>query len=57
MGIETYFQKYSYKNTELKDFIAEFCAAVTKLGKCKEEDFLAWTDSWLKTPGCNEIEL
>ena len=47
LAIKTYFEKYSYKNTELKDFIAEFSAAVTKLGKGKEVEFLAWTDSWL----------
>ena len=57
LGIKTYFEKYSYKNTELKDFIAELKAAVVKLGRNKDLDFDAWTDSWLKTPGCNELEL
>ena len=57
LGIKTYFEKYSYKNTELKDFIQELQAAVTKLGKSKDVDFTAWTDTWLKTPGCNEFEL
>ena len=38
-GIKTYFQKYSYKNTELKDFIAELSAAATKLGLDKELNF------------------
>ena len=56
-GIKTYFEKYSYKNTELKDFIAELGAAVTKLGLDKEVNFEQWTDAWLKTPGCNEIEI
>jgi len=32
-GIKTYFKKYSYKNTELKDFIAELDDAVTRVGK------------------------
>ena len=56
-GIRTYFKKYSYKNTELQDFISELSAAVTKLGNNKEFDFNAWSNQWLKTPGCNEIEL
>ena len=47
LAIETYFKKYSYKNTELKDFIAEFSAAAEKLGKGKEVDFLEWINSWL----------
>ena len=28
-GLKTYFAKYSYKNTELKDFIAELDVAST----------------------------
>ena len=39
LGIKTYFEKYSYKNTELKDFIAELSAAATKLGLDKEVNF------------------
>lgn len=31
-GLKTYFAKYSFKNTELKDFIAELDAASTRLG-------------------------
>jgi aminopeptidase N len=56
-GIKTYFEKYSYKNTELKDFIAEMDAAVKQGGKMNDFDFATWTDTWLKTPGCNEIEI
>ena len=56
-GIRTYLKKYSYKNTGLQDFISEVSVAVTKLGNNKEFDFKAWSDQWLKTPGCNEIEL
>ena len=56
-GIKTYFQKYSYKNTELKDFITELGAAAAKFGVNKKLNFNQWTDSWLKTPGCNEIEM
>ena len=56
-GISTYFQKYSYKNTELKDFIAELSAAATKFGLDKKVNLKKWTDTWLKTPGCNEIEM
>ena len=56
-GIKTYFQKYSYKNTELKDFIAELDTVATKFGFNANFNFKKWTDSWLKTPGCNEIEM
>ena len=31
-GLKTYFKKYSFKNTELKDFIAELSLAALKLG-------------------------
>ena len=58
LGLKTYFEKYSYKNTELSDFIAEMNAAVSKLQpKGKDFNFTQWTDTWLKTPGCNDFEI
>jgi len=56
-GLKTYFQKYSFKNTELKDFITEMEQAAKKMGLDKEINFVEWTDQWLKTPGCCEIKL
>ena len=41
-GIQTYFKKYSFKNTELKDFIAELSAANKKLGRDKTVSFEDW---------------
>ena len=32
-------------------------AAATKLGLDRDINFVQWTDSWLKTPGCCEIEM
>ena len=54
-GLKTYFKKYSFKNTELKDFIAELSLAALKLGL--EVNFQQWSDNWLKTPGCAELKL
>ena len=44
-GLKTYFAKYSYKNTELPQFIEELSAASKKLGKTI--DLSAWCDTWL----------
>ena len=54
-GLKTYFKKYSFKNTELKDFIAELSLAATKLGL--QVNFSQWSDTWLSKPGCSEIKL
>ena len=57
-GLKTYFEKYSFKNTELKDFVNELAAAATKLGKSPNEKFMVdWSESWLKSAGCAVIEL
>ena len=53
MGIETYFAEYSFKNTELGDFIRHMNDAAIKVGI--KEDFKGWCDTWLKTAGCNII--
>ena len=54
-GLKTYFAKYKFKNTELKDFIAELDVAAKKLGLAV--DFTKWSDSWLTTAGCARIDL
>lgn len=57
-GLKTYFEKYSFKNTELKDFVNEIAAAATKLGRSPNPDFMInWAESWLKSAGCAVIEL
>lgn len=53
IGIESYFKEYSFQNTKLDDFIRHMNEACKKLNI--EGDFIAWTDSWLKTAGCNYI--
>ena len=53
-GLKTYFAKYAYSNTELKDFLEEMNQAAIKLNI--KEDFLAWSHSWLQTSGINVIE-
>jgi len=57
-GLKTYFAKYSFKNTELKDFVQELATAAKKVGAVETEaEMIEWTDDWLKTAGCAEIEL
>ena len=45
LGLKTYFNKYKYKNTELKDFIAELALASKRKGL--PFDFTQWSESWL----------
>lgn len=54
-GLKTYFAKYKFKNTELKDFIAELADAAKRAGM--DIDFTAWSESWLTKAGCAEIKL
>lgn len=54
-GLKTYFAKYKFKNTELKDFIAELAAAAKRAGMAI--DFTAWSDSWLTKAGCASIKI
>jgi len=54
-GLKSYFAKYKFKNTELKDFIAELSAAVKNSGLAL--DFEAWSDSWLTKAGCASLRL
>ncbi|OGQ17217.1 MAG: aminopeptidase N [Deltaproteobacteria bacterium RIFCSPHIGHO2_02_FULL_40_11] len=49
-GVQNYFKRYAYKNTELKDFISE-------LGKAAGKNLNAWTKLWLKTDSPNTIEI
>lgn len=53
IGIEQYFKEYSFKNTKLEDFIKHMNEAAKAVKA--EGDFIAWTDSWLKSDGCNYI--
>lgn len=55
-GLKTYFEKYSFKNTQLKDFIAEMAAAAQRNG-LTQTDLTSWSDEWLKTAGCSKISL
>jgi aminopeptidase N len=57
-GLKTYFEKYSFKNTELSDFVNELAAAATKQGTSPNVAFMVdWAESWLKSAGCAVIEL
>jgi aminopeptidase N len=55
-GLKTYFEKYSFKNTELKDFIGEMCEAAKNLG-LNEVNIETWAGEWLNSAGCSEIGL
>lgn len=54
-GLKTYFAKYKFKNTELKDFIAELDSAAKRLNL--RVNFKEWSDTWLTTAGCSEFDL
>lgn len=57
-GLKSYFEKYSFKNTELKDFVNELATAATNQGTSPNVNFMInWADSWLKSAGCAVIEL
>lgn len=49
-GVSTYLKKFSYKNTELEDFIGE-------LGKAAGMDMSQWTQDWLYNAGLNTIKV
>ena len=47
-SLKTYFGKYSFKNTELKDFVNELAVAAKKTGAVKDEqEMLDWSATWL----------
>ena len=49
-GLANYFKKFSYSNSERKDFVSELSTAANQpLGK--------WTQSWLQSAGPNRITL
>jgi len=58
-GLKTYFAKYAFKNTELKDFITELAQSPSCQKLCQEEgqDMVKWSDQWLKHAGCAELSL
>jgi aminopeptidase N len=52
-GLKTYFDKYSFKNTVLSDFVTELANAAVKVGAVESAaDMINWSESWLKTAGC-----
>ena len=58
LGLKNYFAKHSFKNTELKDFVQELAFAAKETGAVKDEkEMIAWSETWLKTPGCADIKL
>ena len=55
-GLKTHFEKYSFKNATLQDFVTELALAAKNCGKVKhEQEMINWAESWLKTPGCAKI--
>ncbi len=50
VGVSNYLKKFSYKNTELDDFIGE-------LGKAAGKDMLEWTQNWLYKAGLNTVKV
>jgi aminopeptidase N len=50
VGVSNYLKKFSYKNTELSDFMDE-------LGKAADKDLTQWTQDWLYKAGLNSISV
>jgi len=50
VGVSNYLKKFSYKNTDLEDFIGE-------LGKAAGKDMTQWTQDWLFNAGLNTIKV
>jgi aminopeptidase N len=50
VGVSNYLKKFSYKNTDLDDFIGE-------LGKAANRDLSQWTQDWLYEAGLNTISV
>ena len=50
VGVSNYLKKFSYKNTDLDDFIGE-------LGKAAGKDMTQWTQDWLFNAGLNTIKV
>ena len=48
-GVEEYFRRHAYGNTELKDFLAA-------LEDASGRDLKAWSHAWLETAGVNTLE-
>ncbi len=48
-GVSHYLKKFSYKNTELSDFMGE-------LGSAAGKDLTQWTQDWLYNAGLNTLE-
>jgi len=56
--LKTYFAKYSFKNTELKDFVNELAIAAKKTGVVSnEKEMIDWSATWLQSAGAAEIQL
>ena len=53
-GIKMYFQKYSYKVTELKDFME--CFEQAAKDKQVQLDLMKWMETWLQTSGINVLQ-
>ena len=49
-GVSNYLKKFSYKNTDLDDFMGE-------LGKAADRDLSQWTQDWLYKAGLNSIRV
>ncbi len=49
-GVQNYFKKYAYKNTQLTDFVGELAAA-------SHQDLTDWTQSWLRDAGVDTLKV
>ena len=47
-GVQNYFKKYAYQNTQLADFVGQ-------LGEASHQDLTAWSQSWLRDAGLDTL--
>jgi aminopeptidase N len=55
-GIQSYINKFAWKNTNLDDFMNCLQTSCTKHVETKTIDLQHWVNTWLRTKGMNEIE-
>lgn len=51
-GLQTYMQKYAYKNTQFQDLLDELALAAANDA---DVDIDQWADEWIKTTGVNRV--
>ena len=49
-GVQNYFKKYAYQNTQLADFVGQ-------LGEASHQDLTSWSEAWLRDAGLDTLKM